>query len=561
MSAPTRTSTNAPAGTSMGASTSTSMNAIPLCLTNAIRAAEEKELRAIRRAIRDHIGREAEPLRAYRRRSERALARPSEPTKAQAVFSAALAADVVLIGDYHTLAAAQRAALALARALARRRPLVLGLEMVRTEHQAALDAYAAGAVSESAFQNMIRYRALWPFPWTSYGPLLTLGRQAGVRLLALDGRGSLAERDRIAAERIAASRAAHPEALHLAVVGDLHVAPPHLPAALAARRPADRLVVIHQNVPDVYEKLRELAPAERTSAADLGGGHFCLITSTPLARERSYLAWLDGGEEEPVEPSVEIERIGARLAALLALPAAADQSLADVEVHVRGGKSFLQALEATGHSFADLIGVRRQLAERAVAIAGPMGPIFVGQPDEEHFAAAAAGILQVRMGEPPLRPDRPDLAFREADLLGAVRRETFAVLAWRLVEPLAGRAEEPWAVAFDPAAGPPPVHSELKVERRARQLRAAAGAHLVRGKRFSVPTELLAESAPFRAGVARAVGAHYADSLLDGMARGRSSPAAVAALMAPDDRPGRPRERRAFLALAALAREARLAGK
>ncbi len=547
----------------MSPSTSTSPDTVPLCLTEAIRTAEDRDLRAVHRAIRDHVGREAEPLRAYRRRAERSLDRPNAPTTAHAIFTAALAADVVLIGDYHTLPAAQRAALALARALARRRPLVLGLEMVRTEHQAALDAYATGAVSESALQNMIRYRALWPFPWTSYGPLIALAREAGVSLLALDGRGSLAERDRIAAERIAASRAMHPEAIHLALVGDLHVAPPHLPAALVARRPADRLVVVHQNLTDVYENLRELAPGARTPAADLGGGHYCLITSTPLARERSYLAWLDGGEGEPaevLEPAVEIERIGARLAALLALPEEADRGLADIEVHVRGGKSFLRALEAAGHSFVDLIGVRRQLAERAVAIAGPSGPVFVGQPDQEHFAAAAAGILQARMGEPPLRPDRADLAFREADLLAAVRRETFAVLAWRLVEPLAGRAEEPWAVAFDPAAGPPPVHSELKVERRARQLRAAAGVHLVRGKRFSMPAELLCESAAVRAAVARAVGAHYADSLLDGMARGRVAPAAAAALVAPDGRPGRPRERRAFLALATLAREARRAG-
>jgi hypothetical protein len=238
----------------------------------------------------------------------------------------------------------------------------------------------------------------------------------------------------------------------------------------------------------------------------------------------------------------------------------ADQGLGEVEVHVRGGTSFLRALEAAGHSFADLIAVRRQLAERAVAIAGPAGPVFVGQPDEEHFAAAAAGILQLRLGEPMLRPDRPDLAFREADLLAAVRRETFAVLAWRLVEPLAGSVEEPWAVAFDPAAGPPPVHSALKVERRARQLRAAAGAHLGRGKRFSVSADLLAEPSPFRAAVARAVGTHYADSLLDGLARGALSPAPVAALLAPAGRPGRPQERRAFLALAALAREARGSG-
>ncbi len=176
-------------------------------VTAALRAAEEQELALIQRAIRQRVGREADALRSYRRRFERTMRASGEPTTARAVFQAALAADLVIIGDYHTLPAAQRTALTLARALARRRPLVLGLEMVRTEHQPALDAFHAGAVAESALRNIIRYNALWPFPWAHYGPLIALGREPGIRLLALDGRGSLEQRDRIAADRLAASRA------------------------------------------------------------------------------------------------------------------------------------------------------------------------------------------------------------------------------------------------------------------------------------------------------------------------------------------------------------------
>ncbi len=529
-------------------------------VTAALRADEERELSLIKQAIRLRVGGEAEAIRSYRRRFERALRTEVIPTSVEAVFATALAADLVIVGDYHTLASAQRTALALARALARRRPLVLGLEMVRTEHQEVLDAYAAGTVSEPLLRNMIRYSALWPFPWSSYGPLLALGREPGVRLLALDGRGSLERRDRIAAERFAASRIAHPEALHLALVGDLHLAPPHLPALLAARRPDDAIVVVHQNIPRVYEQLRDLPAGQRTRAAALVPGHYCLITSTPLERERSYLAWLDGVDEGPVEPAEEIARIGARLAALLGLRGADNEALADLEVQVRGGARFLRQLEEAGFSFAELIAVRREMNERAVAVIGPRGPVFIGQPDPEHFAAAAAGLLQARAGEPARRPDRPDLAFREAELLAAVRRETFAVLAWRLVEPLAATPAEPWAVAFDPAAGPPPPHSELKVERRARQLRACAAAHLATGRRLAVAPGLLREPAPLRAAVARAVGAHYADPILDGLTRGRIEPAAMAALLAPEGSRGQRRERRAFLALAGLARAGRRAG-
>jgi hypothetical protein len=125
------------------------------------------------------------------------------------------------------------------------------------------------------------------------------------------------------------------------------------------------------------------------------------------------------------------------------------------------------------------------------------------------------------------------------------------------MEPLAGVVPEPLAVAFDPAAGPPPVHSQLKVERRARLLRARVAAHLNGRRRFSLPLASLREPAAIRAAVARAVGAHYADGIRDALLGGRVRPATAAALLAPPGPMGRPRERGAVIALAKLARAAR----
>jgi hypothetical protein len=233
-------------------------------------------------------------------------------------------------------------------------------------------------------------------------------------------------------------------------------------------------------------------------------------------------------------------------------------SIRGVEVVVRGAAGFLRDLEARGMTFARLVGIRRQIVERGVAVAGPAGPVYIGRPDAQHFAAAAAGLLQARAGEPPLTPERQDARWREADLLACVRREAFAVLAWRLVEPLAGMLEEePFAVAFDPAAGPPPVSSQVRVDRRARALRARIAAHLSGRRRFAVPPPIVAEPAPLRAAVARAAGAHYADGVRDALLSGQATPAAVAELLAPPGPAGRPRERRAVLALAALARAGR----
>lgn len=526
-----------------------------------LRHVEAKELEALRQEIRTRVGVEPEPLLAYRQTFDESVPGTGVPISVEEIYRQAIAADLVLLGDYHTLAAAQRTALALARALARRRPLVLGLEMVRSEHQGVLDAYGEGTVSDTALRNLIRYDSHWPFPWSAYGPLLELGREAGVRLLALDGRGNLHRRDRRAADRLATSRAQHPESLHLALIGDLHLAPAHLPAQVAARCPLDRLVVIHQNLPGVHEQLAALSATDRLPAADLGNGHYCLITATPVARERSYLAWLEGSDGEvAAEPAHEIGRIADRLATVLEVPplaAAGSTGDSGLEVHVRGGARFIRELEASGLSFARLVGVRREMSERGVAVVTSHGPVYVGQADEQHLAAAAAGLLQARAGEPPVAPDRPQPAWREADLLALVRREAFAALAWRLVEPLAGSVTEPQAVAFDPAAGPPPVHSRLRIERRARLLRARIAAHLNGRRAFALPLALVREPATTRAAVARAVGTHYADGLRDALLTAEVESAAVASLLAPPGPAGRARERRAVIELAALARAAR----
>jgi hypothetical protein len=320
-------------------------------------------------------------------------------------------------------------------------------------------------------------------------------------------------------------------------------------------------VVIHQNLPQVYEQLASLTASERLPAADLGSGQYCLITATPVARERSYLAWLEGSDGDgAAEPLEELRRIADRLAALLELPPLEEPGGLDIsglEVRVRGGARFIRELEASGVSFARLVGIRREMTERGVAVVGNRGPVYVGQADEQHLAAAAAGLLQARAGEPPVAPDRPQPAWREADLLAAVRREAFAVLAWRLVEPLAGSVPEPQAVAFDPAAGPPPVHSRLRIERRARLVRARVAAHLNGRRAFALPLAMLREPATTRAAVARAVGTYYADGLRDALLSGRAEPAAVAALLAPAGPAGRARERRAVIDLVTLARAAR----
>jgi hypothetical protein len=125
------------------------------------------------------------------------------------------------------------------------------------------------------------------------------------------------------------------------------------------------------------------------------------------------------------------------------------------------------------------------------------------------------------------------------------------------LEPLSGTLLEPLSAAFDPAAGPAPVQKRLRVERRARLLRARVAAHLAGRGAFKVPPELLAEPASVRAGVARKAGQVYAEGLHDALVLGHVRPQTAAVLLSASGPAGRARERRALLALATLARAGR----
>src|SRR5579862_6087202 len=75
------------------------------------------------------------------------------------------AADVILIGDYHALAAAQRYAASLIeeRAQPGDRPLVLGMETIFARHQHILDGWWRREIDEHELRERIRFDTDWGY--------------------------------------------------------------------------------------------------------------------------------------------------------------------------------------------------------------------------------------------------------------------------------------------------------------------------------------------------------------------------------------------------------------
>ena len=218
-------------------------------------------------------------------------------------------ADVLLVGDYHALAASQRFAAELLEKLAASgRPVILALEMVFTRDQRALDRWFRDEISEDELRAAIRYDAEWGYDWEPFARLLHQARccSAGVRGIDSGPRGNMRRigaRDRYAARKIAELREKFPNAVIVALFGEAHLAPGHLPRWLRQSRPADRILTVLQNVDELYWKSAgELS--EMLHAVQVSEDVACVFNATPLEKYESYRIYIERWRTQPSQPDL-----------------------------------------------------------------------------------------------------------------------------------------------------------------------------------------------------------------------------------------------------------------
>ena len=203
-------------------------------------------------------------------------------------------ADIVLIGDYHALPAAQRFAANVfeERALPGDRPVVLGLETIFVRDQHIVDEWWRREISEEEFRQRIRFDLDWGYDWAPFYQLLATAREHAEAIYGLDcmlreDLRKIGARDRHAAHKIAEIRQRHPNAVVLVLFGESHLAPGHLPCLLRKQLPEARVLTILQNVDALYWH----AVGEQqgsVEAVQVNDQVVCVFTSTPLEKYENY---------------------------------------------------------------------------------------------------------------------------------------------------------------------------------------------------------------------------------------------------------------------------------
>jgi len=254
------------------------------------RAAVARVERAIRSAVRAPRSRYlAEFAEAFRQFHGR--------LSLSEVVARAARADVVLVGDYHSLAACQRFMAFLLGQLCVRdeRRNVLGLEAVYSAAQAVLDEWWGGGMDEDLLRTRLRFARDWGYDWQPYGELFSVARREGAEVSGLDSEPRfdlrrVRVRDRHMAERILGMRRRNPEARAVVFVGESHLAPGHLPLLL--RGAGERVFTILQNVDALYWQVAEGRGSYPAPVA-VSEGVACVFNASPLEKYESYQEYLE----------------------------------------------------------------------------------------------------------------------------------------------------------------------------------------------------------------------------------------------------------------------------
>jgi uncharacterized iron-regulated protein len=261
----------------------------------------------LKREIHTSVGRETKEYHQYLQDYNREFKHFRRCSRMQELLESLRHADIVYNGDYHSMPQAQRIPLRILRRLVHLRPrITLAVEMVRIEHQHHLDRYMTGQIPEGEFLTAIDYDRTWGFPWEQYCDLFHFARKCGLRVIGInsqprEGRWTLKKRDQAAARVIAKELLERPERLVYVFDGDLHIAPPHLPAAVEgllsdfALKP--KKVIIYQNNETIYWELARHNLEQETDVVLISDDRFCVMSTPPIIKFQSYLNWIDKTRE------------------------------------------------------------------------------------------------------------------------------------------------------------------------------------------------------------------------------------------------------------------------
>lgn len=206
--------------------------------------------------------------------------------------------DVLFIGDFHTFNQNVRTVLRILRyIISQKSECILGLEMVAAEDQVYIDAYIQGHLTDLEFLESVNYHSSWRFPWTHYKLIFELAKEFKLKVVGLNTKGSLIERDEFAAEKLKHIHLENPSTIMLVLYGELHISLNKIPALLKKVCPEINALIIHQNLDEVYWKL--IRQNIESGVVSFSSNEYCIVSAPPWIKYESMIYWYENLCDDP----------------------------------------------------------------------------------------------------------------------------------------------------------------------------------------------------------------------------------------------------------------------
>ena len=340
----------------------------------------------------------------YEAAYNRAVSKYLRVATQEEMVKAVLEADIIYVGDYHTCNQSQRSFLRILKAMiGRDHNFMVGLELIHRRHQGTIDRYLCGRLSDDTFLKKIGLKEHWVFDlWENFRPLFDFSKYHGIPIYGVDAApegASILERDRASAEIIAKVVEQNPSRRLFVFIGDLHIAPPHLPAdvkkILKKRGIRKRELILFENSEPVYWKLAQRGLDDQTEVVLLPRGNFCRMHTPPIVCQQSYLNWLEHeeGEIDYADAKASFLDLVHRIAQFLRikLPRSKD----DVEVFTCGDLSFLKKLRESGKfTKKDIDAIKRQILSSESYYIAKTKYVYLANLSMNHAAEEASHFIK-----------------------------------------------------------------------------------------------------------------------------------------------------------------------
>lgn len=349
-------------------------------------------------------------FKAYEGRYRRKISRYQRAVTHEAMLDAVKAADIIFVGDYHTCNQSQRSFLRILKAIVPDFPkTIIGLELLHKRVQPLIDAFMASRLSEEMFVKKVGLKRRWIFDlWANFKPVFDFALYHKLPVFGIDAApagSSLETRDMEAGKRVAWLAARYPSHKIFVFIGDLHLAPQHLPAeverALESVSLKRRTLILYQNSEAIYWQLAREGLDHQVEVVQLDERSYCRMHTPPIVCQQSYLNWLEHeeGEIDYADAKHNFLELVDRICEFLDIKLGEEREA--VEVFTCGDLSFLKILR-DDHDFSphELKIIRRQILASESYYIAKRRMVYLANLSVNHAAEEAAHFVKHCMSGP-----------------------------------------------------------------------------------------------------------------------------------------------------------------